>query len=72
MGAYDGMSDEQLMDLAKRTLVAAASEPPGSVERAMKFAGHESVMHELKRRMANRLAAELGLPEIPERPDAGA
>lgn len=70
MGAYDGMSDDDLMALAKRVMTAAAFEAPGSIERAVKFAGYDSVVRELQRRLANRLAAELGLPEIPDRPDA--
>ena len=61
---YRDMTDEDLMSLAKRTLAAAAAEEPGSIERAMKFAGHESVMNELRRRMALRLNAGLGLPDI--------
>jgi hypothetical protein len=58
------MSDEELMAYAKRALVAAAQEAPGTIERAMKFAGHESIMNELRRRLANRLGAALGLPDI--------
>jgi hypothetical protein len=64
VSAYDGMTDEQLMDLAKRALVAAVAEKIGSIERAMKWAAHESVMNELKRRIALKLNAELGLPDI--------
>jgi hypothetical protein len=68
MGAYDGMTNQQLMDLAKQTLMAAATEAPGTIERAVKFAGHESVMNELRRRMmaeaARKLNAELGLPDV--------
>jgi hypothetical protein len=63
-GPYDGMDDDELMAYAKRALVAAAEEAPGTVERAMKFAAHESIMNELRRRLANRLGAALGLPEI--------
>jgi hypothetical protein len=68
MGAYDGMTDNQLMDLAKRALVAAVAEPVGSIERAMKWAGHESIMNELRRRIVvhavRKLNAELGLPDV--------
>lgn len=61
---YDGMADDDLMDLAKRTLIAAAELPPHSIERAMKFAAYDSVTGEIKRRLANSLAGTLGLPEI--------
>lgn len=61
---YDGQSDEELMKLAKAALIVAAEEAPGTIERAMKFAAHESVMGELKRRMALKLNKELGLPDI--------
>ncbi len=64
MGAYDGMTDEDLMDLAKRTITAWGAEPVGSIERAMKAAAHESVMNELRRRMALHLNAQLGLPPV--------
>lgn len=64
MGAYDGMTDNELMDLAKRIMGAWIAEPVGSIERAMKAAAHESVMHELKRRMALHLNRELGLPDV--------
>jgi hypothetical protein len=64
---YDGIGDAELMDYAKRALVAAAEEAPGTIERAMKFAAHESVMNELRRRIVvhavRKLNAELGLPE---------
>lgn len=63
MGAYDGMTDQDLMDLAKRIMAAWVAEPIGSIERAMKAAAHESVMHELKRRMARHLEKQLGFPE---------
>jgi hypothetical protein len=58
------MNDDQLMDLAKRTMCAAAEHPIGSIERAMKWAAYDAVVAELQRRLANRLAADLGLPEI--------
>lgn len=61
---WDGMNDEEVTDLAKRTLAAAAAEPLGSVERAMKWAAFESVMHELKRRLARHLNEQLGLPDV--------
>jgi hypothetical protein len=64
MSAYDGMTDQQLMDLAEKIMLAAYAEEPQSIERAMKLAGHESVMHELKKRIAIRINAELGLPSI--------
>ena len=63
MGAYDGMTDQDLMDLAKRAMLAAAAEPLGSIERAMKWAAHESVMNELRRRLARHLGEQLGLPD---------
>lgn len=61
---YDGLTDDELMALAKRTIAAWAAEPIGSIERAMKSAAHESVMGELKRRMARHLNRELGLPDV--------
>lgn len=64
MGAYDGMDDQQLMDNAKAIMAAWVAEPLGSIERAMKAAAHESVMNELRRRLARRINAELGLPDI--------
>jgi len=63
MGAYDGMTDEDLIKLAKDAMVAAVAEPIGSIERAMKWAAHESVMNELKRRVARHLTKELGFPD---------
>lgn len=60
---YDGMSDDDLMDLAKKTLAAAAELPPHSIERAMKFAAYDSVVGELKRRLARQLAEGLGFPD---------
>lgn len=64
MSVYDGMTDQDLMALARRAMEAAVAEPIGSIERAMKWAGHESVMNELRRRMALHLNRELGLPEV--------
>lgn len=64
MGAYDGMNEQDLMDLAKRIMVAWVQEPVGSIERAMKAAAHESVMLELKKRIARRINAQLNLPDI--------
>jgi hypothetical protein len=64
MSAYNGRSDDELMDLARRALAAAAAAKPGTIKRAMMFAAHESVMNELKRRLVLRLNAELGLPDV--------
>lgn len=64
MSAYDGQTDEQLLDLATELTFAAACEEPGSVERAMKWAAQESVANELRRRLARRLNRELGLPDV--------
>jgi hypothetical protein len=61
---YDGMSDNELMDHAKVLMTAWLREPVGSIERAMKAAAHESVMNELKRRMALHINRELGLPDV--------
>jgi hypothetical protein len=63
MGAYDDMTDQDLMNLANKTMGAAVDEPIGSIERAMKWAAFESVMGELKRRMARHLEKQLGLPD---------
>jgi hypothetical protein len=65
---YDGMSNDELTDLARRTLLAASEEPVGSVERAVKFAAYDSVVAEAQRRvlkqMSAQMNAELGLPDI--------
>lgn len=58
------MTDDDLMDLAKRTMAAAVDHPLGSIERGMKWAAYDAIVAELQRRLANRLAAEFGLPEI--------
>jgi hypothetical protein len=67
MGAYDGMTDHQLLDLAWGAMAAAVAEPIGSIERAMKWAAHESVMNELRRRIvkhaARKINEDLGLPD---------
>ena len=68
MSVYDGQSDEELMELAKAAILAAAAEPPGTVERAMKFAAYDSVMNELRRRLVahavRKLNEQLGLPDV--------
>jgi hypothetical protein len=64
MAAWDDMTDEQLMDLAKRTMVAASAQIPGSVEWAMTWAGYDAVMNQLKIRIARHLNKQLGLPDI--------
>jgi hypothetical protein len=68
VSAYDGQSDEELMQLAKTAMLAAAAEPVGTVERAMKFAAHESIMNELARRLQRHalraLNEKLGLPDF--------
>jgi hypothetical protein len=61
---YDDMTDKDLTDLATRTLLAAAEEPPNSVERAMKFAAYDSIVAEAQRRVLNQISADLGLPPI--------
>lgn len=61
---YDGRSDQDLMDLAKRLMAEVIAEPLGSIERSMKWAAHESVMNELRRRMARHLNRALGLPDV--------
>jgi hypothetical protein len=60
------MSDQELMDLAKRTMGAAADEPVGSIERGIRWAAYDAIVAELQRRMANHVNAELGLglPEL--------
>jgi len=63
MGAYDGMTDEQLIDLARAALTDWVAAPVGTIERAMKAARHEAVMDELRKRLARRLAAGLGFPD---------
>lgn len=61
---YDGMTNDELGDLAKRTLLAASEEPAGSIDRAMKFAAYDSIVNEAKRRVLNQISADLGLPDI--------
>lgn len=61
---YDGMSNDDLTDLARRSLLAAVEEPPDSVERAMKFAAYDSVVAEAQRRVLNQISNDLGLPDI--------
>ena len=67
-GAYDGQSDEQLMELAKKAMFAAMAEAPGSIERAMRWAAHESIMRELARRLMaqwmRNINKKLGLPDV--------
>ena len=64
---YDGMTDEELLALAKRAMIAAAGETPGTIERAMKWAAYDSVSNELKRRIVRhallKLNRQLGLPD---------
>jgi hypothetical protein len=64
MGAYDEMSDQDLMDLSKKIMAAWVTEPVGSIERAMKSAAHESVMNELRKRVVRKMNAALGLPDV--------
>ena len=61
---YDGMTNEDLTDLARRTLLAAAEEPPNSIERAMKFAAYDSIVAEAQRRVLNQISTDLGIPPI--------
>jgi hypothetical protein len=61
---YDGMTNDELGDLAKRTLLSAAEEPADSIDRAMKFAAYDSIVNEAKRRVLNQISADLGLPDI--------
>lgn len=63
MSVYDQMSDKRLLKLARRCLAEAACLPPGSIERSMRMAAHDSVMNELKRRLARSLTEGLGLPD---------
>jgi hypothetical protein len=61
MGAYDDWDDEQLYDLAKTALLAAAGEKPYTIERAMKFAAYDSIVDEAKRRALKQVRERLGL-----------
>lgn len=67
MSAYGGLSDDELMELAKKAMLAAAAEAPGTVERAMKFAAYESISQELARRLLAQwlrgINERLGLPD---------
>jgi hypothetical protein len=62
------MSYKDLAALAKKMLGAAAAEPPGSVERAMKWAAHDAIVNEFKRRVLDQVRQTLGLPpaDIPD------
>ena len=61
---YDGITNDGLTDLAKRTLLAAVEEPPDSIERAMKFAAYDSIVVEAQRRVLNEITANFGLPPV--------
>jgi hypothetical protein len=61
---YDGMSHDELVELARKTITAAAELPPHSVERAMKFAAYDSIVNEAKRRLVEEINRELGLPDV--------
>jgi hypothetical protein len=58
------VTNDDLTDLAKRTLLAAIEEPPGSQERAVKFAAYDAIVVEAQRRVLNQISADLGLPPI--------
>jgi hypothetical protein len=58
------MTDQDLMNLAKKALAQAAAEEPGSVERAVKWGAHDAIMNELKRRILAHVNAKLGLPPV--------
>jgi hypothetical protein len=58
------MSHDELVDLARKTLTAAAELPQYSVERAMKFAAYDSIVNEAKRRLVQEINRELGLPDV--------
>ena len=62
---YDGMSDDQLYALSKRTMLTAHGLPKGSAARAAKWVAYDEMVKELGRRMENIVARELGLPEEP-------
>lgn len=57
---YGHQTHRQLTDLARRALIAATREEPGSLERAMRIAAYDSVVDELKYRVVERLGAEMG------------
>lgn len=64
--AYDSTPDEELVALSKQVLLEWDRLPPESIlERAEKSGAYDEMVKELQRRMANRLAAELGFPEEP-------
>lgn len=63
-GAYDGKTDDQLMNLARRAFFDAFVARPFTIERAMAWARYDAVAAELKRRAALRINAELGLPDV--------
>jgi hypothetical protein len=62
------MTYKDLAALARRSLDEAAAEAPESVERAVKWAAHDAIVNEFKRRVLAEVAAKLDLPpaEIPD------
>jgi hypothetical protein len=62
------MTYQELAALARKALVQAAAEAPGSLERAMRWAAHDAIVNEYKRRVLDEVRQTLGLPpaDIPD------
>lgn len=58
---YAGYTQNQLVALARRIIVAASREEQGSIEHAMKVGAYYSVISELQHRLMKRVMAEIGL-----------
>lgn len=58
---YADLTQNQLVALARRVLVAAAREEADSIEHAMKVAAYYSVISELRHRIFERVMAEITL-----------
>lgn len=63
-GPWDGMSYEGLAGLARKALVEAMGEAPGSVGRALKMAAYDAVVNEFKRRVIEYAAIKFDLPPV--------
>lgn len=61
---WDGMTYQDLADLARAALSQAVAEKPGSVERAMKMAAYDATVNEFKRRVFAHVSVKLGLPPV--------
>jgi hypothetical protein len=61
---WDGINYDGLATLAKKILLQANAEEPGSVERAQKMAAYEAIVNEIKRRVFAYVTVKLELPPV--------